>query len=133
MKLNMDLVRKILIITEDETDFFNYYKYEESLNDIRLKKYTHDEIIYHIYQCNRAELIDATFDDMCEIVKITDLTPKGHEFLNNTRQDNIWNTVKKIGLKIGASSLSAFIQISSNVASEMIKTYFSTNGIIPIP
>lgn len=133
MKLNVDLIRKILVVVEENTDFTTYYKYEPDNVDKRLKKYTHDEIIYHLYQCDLSGLIEAEIPDSGDFAMVSDLTPKGHEFLANIRQDNIWNTIKSIGTKLGATSLSAFIQISSNVVSEIIKAYLGANGLLPIP
>ena len=133
MRLNMDLVRKILLVVEENTDFDSYYRYEPEQNNNLLRKYSHEEIIYHLYQCDLSGLIEAEIPDDGTYAVVKDLTPKGHEFLTNIRQDNIWNTIKGIGTKLGTTSLSAFIQISSNVVSEIIKAYLGANGLLPIP
>ena len=62
--------------------------------------------------------------DAGEIIMISDLTPAGHKFLANSRQDTIWNNTKEIATKVGSKSLDALIQISSSVITELIKAHF---------
>ena len=52
---------------------------------------------------------------------IDDLTVKGHEFVNGIRDEKLWNKTKSIAAKIGAKSLDVFVQIASNVITELIK------------
>lgn len=41
---------------------------------------------------------------------IADITPKGHEFLDNIHSDTIWNATKKRAKVVGKVSLSALAQ-----------------------
>lgn len=54
--------------------------------------------------------------------RVSDLSPHGHEFLANIREDTIWNDVKSISSKVGSKSLSAVSQIASLVIAEIIKS-----------
>lgn len=55
---------------------------------------------------------------------VQDLTPTGHKFIENIRQDTIWNNTKSIAAKVGSKSLDAIMQIASNVITELIKSQF---------
>lgn len=133
MKLNSDCIRDILLMVEETTDFNHTVTYNKGDKfHKKLAKYTHEEIIYHIHQCDLSELIsDVVYYDDGDSIDIADLSPHGHEFLENIRKDNIWSHVKTIGAKIGATSLSALIQISSNVISEIIKAQLAAGGLLP--
>ncbi len=126
MKLNPDCVRDILLEIEDCTDFFQSFLYNVAdPKPKHLSKYDHSEIIYHIQQCEFSGLITGVrIYENGDYIEIDDLAPAGHEFLANVRQDTIWNNTKTIAGKIGAKSLDALIQISSNVITELIKAQF---------
>ena len=130
MKLNSDCVRDILLMVEDICDFHTVAEYSiDAERHKKLRKYSHEEIIYHIKQSVQAGLIDnAEYYDDGACIVINDLTPAGHDFLANIRQDNVWNGIKSIAKKVGSTSLSALIQISSNVITEIIKAQFGLGG-----
>lgn len=125
MRLNADCVRDILLSVEDVSEFYKAFHYKKSAIPERLSKYTHEEIIYHIKQCSKSNLIDGvTYYDGATGIDIGDLTPDGHKFLANIREEKIWSGVKSIAKKVGSTSLSAFTQIASNVVTELIKQQF---------
>lgn len=126
MKLNPDCIRDILLTVEDTTDSTKMFEYQsDKEKPSKLKKYDHNELMYHIRQCSLSGFFTAlqTYDGD-DFVIIGDLSPKGHEFLANIRQDNIWNNTKIIAGKVGSKSLDALIQIASNVVTELIKAQF---------
>lgn len=126
MRLNNDCVRDILLSVEEVCDFNESFRYSKFSNDFeRLQPYSHDEIIYHIKQCKLASLITSMFaTDGGDYLEVGDLTPEGHKFLANIRNDDIWNKVKKIAGTVGSHSLSAITQISANVVTQLIKAQF---------
>lgn len=126
MKLNPDLVRDILLAVEDATDGTTYFCYEKNNNvPEKLKKYDHNEIYYHIRQCSMADLIIGFQPyDAGDYITIGDLSPDGHEFLANIRNNNIWKKVKDIGVAIGTPSLGALTEIATNLATQLIAGYF---------
>ena len=133
MRLNPDCVRDILLEVEAQTDYSTALKYDraESVPD-RFRKYSHDELIYHISQCDKAGLIEVmTYSWGGDLVMISDLTPDGHEFLANTRKNEIWEGTKAIAGKVGSASLSALVQIASNVVTELIKAQFGLGSLPP--
>ena len=130
MRLNPDCVRDILLSTEEICDYhraFDYYK-DEGINT-NLQQYSHDEIIYHIKQCELSQLIiDVHYYDGATHISIGDLAPSGHQFLANIRKDTVWNGVKSVAEKVGSTSLSVLTQIAANVVTELIKAQF---GLTP--
>lgn len=126
MKLNPDCIRDILLTIEANTDYLSCWDFDSScITKKPLKRYTFEEVIYHISQCNKSGLIDG-----CQIYmggaagSVQDLSPAGHQFLANIRSDNVWNGVKEIAGKVGSVSLDAIIQIASNVITEIIRSQF---------
>lgn len=126
MKLNPDCVRDILLTVEEHSDYHHVTEYKSEIHSFpRFRKYTYEEILYHIRQCEYSSLIlGVHYYDGGKHVDIEDLSPDGHNFLANVRQDTIWNNTKSIAAKIGTKSLDALVQISSNVITELIKAQF---------
>lgn len=126
MKLNPDCVRDILLSVEDQSDFHHETVYRKNNMLLeRLEKYSHDEIIYHIQQCELANLIyGVDYMDGGIHIDIRDLTPNGHDFLANIRNDNFFNKVKNICKELGLNSLSDINQVAVNCAMVLIKSYF---------
>lgn len=53
-------------------------------------------------------------------ILIEGLTPYGHAFLADIRDNNNWNEIKKQAGKVGAIALNVVTQIASNVISTKI-------------
>ena len=125
MKLNLDCVRDILLDIEDTTNINRSWKYDSKLPSKRLSPYDCFEIAYQARYCMGAGLISGfSIGGNSESVYALDLTPKGHDFIANIRENNIWNGVKTVSRKVGSPSLEAVIQIASNVITELIKAQF---------
>ena len=143
MRLNFDCVRDLLLKMEElctpsriavfvDTDLLKEIRgaiegeEEITVNDYQAelnKKYNNEVLIYHINYCIKAGLLEYTEASDQAQIAITDLTPYGHEFLGNIRKDSIFKKVMTIAGEIGAITLPAITQISSNLVTEMIKTY----------
>lgn len=125
MKLNPDCIRDILLSVEDNTGYQIYLAYPDEIDKCpRLLNYTDEEIRYHMLQCKYSGLIFMQEEDLDGNIAIKDLTPDGHKFLANVRENKIWNGVKNISAKVGSASLDALTQIASNVVTELIKAQF---------
>lgn len=124
MRLNPDCVRDILLTVEENADFSSYWEFD--ISDVangQLANYSPEEIIYHISQCKKADLIDGCqFYDIGESGVVSDLTPKGHQFLADIRSDTVWKDVKDVSKKVGSNSISAISQIATGVISALIKS-----------
>jgi len=127
MKLNPDLVREILLTIENTLGYGEQLVYKESNADEfeTLNKYDYHEVLYHVNQCEMAGLIvGVTFflssSDGCWI---SDLSPKGHEFLANIRTESLWNKTKETAKKVGSFSLNTLAQIAIGVVSTSINDH----------
>ena len=123
MRLNPDCTRDILLAVEEVCDMGHYFDSRIDLEKIS-GDYTKEEIAYHARQCNLAGMFFKFNSDLNGNWEVIDLTPKGHEFLANIREDTIWNNVKTVSAKVGSKSLSAISQIASSVIAEIIKSQF---------
>jgi hypothetical protein len=129
LRLNPDCVRDILLSVEEICDYHNVFDYYENNTEFNLANYSHEEIIYHIKQCELSGLImNVRYYDGATHISIGDLTPSGHQFLANIRKDTVWNGVKSVAEKVGSTSLSVLTQIAANVVTELIKAQF---GLTP--
>ena len=90
-----------------------------------LQHFDNDEIIYHINYCIESGLLSTDQPLGLYRIFVSDLTPKGHDFLENIRDNKIWDGVKNVANKIGAKSLDSVFQISTNIMIQLIKAYFN--------
>ena len=59
MKLDLDCVRDILLIVEENTNYNEFMTVSEETNRYELlNKYDNKKVMYHIIQCKKANLID---------------------------------------------------------------------------
>lgn len=87
MKRDMDLVRKILLQVENDSNVFEIAGYDRGV------------ILKHIELMEEAELIKAYFhqaDQGLFDADVERLTWQGHEFLDAARSDTIWNKAKRM-------------------------------------
>lgn len=122
MKLNPNCVRDVLLELER-------LPYQESTTienlSVALPDYSKDEISYTCLKLSEANYIDISTMKAINtsgpvIRSVNDITYYGHEFLNNIHSDTIWNDVKAVSSKIGATSISAFAQIATGVVTTLI-------------
>jgi len=134
MKLNPDLIRSILITVEEETGlnqsfWYNSYAPEsKKWEDFKyLEGYNYEEVVYHLQQCNDAGYFSPrTISSNRSLTiwpwgfMVADLSPRGHEFVNNIREDMNWGTVKSNLSKIGSFALSMIENVAASVISNQI-------------
>jgi len=101
MKRDMDLIRKILLEVESDVHGFAPQK-------IEIDNYTQEEIGYHIHllgEAGLAEVINMTFDQSdSPSARVLNLTWDGHEFLDSSRENRIWNQAKDAISKVGGGA-----------------------------
>lgn len=123
MKLNPDCARDILFSIEQLSTHDSLLTSNQLAKTEFLSKYSNDEILYHLNQLylsgyiiapTRHKLIDETF-------LVNDLSPAGHEFISNIRNDTNWNKVKKISKQVGTETLSSLKSIAEGVIASAIK------------
>lgn len=125
MKLNPDCIRDILLTVESLPNMNNYYRFDSKSIPVLFPDYSIEEVQYHIRQCDLNDFLYnvSSFQNGDYIVH--DLTPLGHEFLANIRNDTFFQKVKDIGKDLGLSSLKDIAQIAASCATILIKNRFN--------
>ena len=117
MKLNNDCIRDILLFIEETTDNDNLCVSSSDIID-NLTGYKPSEILYHIREIDKYKYVtDVSYSDD-EPDYVGDLSPQGRNFVNNVRNNNVWESTKKLISKLGSASLPV---ISSIAEKELIK------------
>lgn len=140
MKLNLDCVRDILLCVEENSTLYQPCVFIESsplaLAEFRNsdatvptyqtalgKKYSNEELIYHVKYCSTANLITEIRCLDNDMLCVDDLTPQGHEFIANIRSDTVWNKTKSAAIKLGVSSIPAILDIASKIVTTLVTTW----------
>jgi len=150
MRLNYDCVRDVMLWAENltsPTSCATYldidsvqrtsfvYLHEDDLptpddNQRKLlNDYSNEVLVYHLNYCIKAGLLEEFHNPGPSYIAVSDLTPAGHNFMANIRNDSIFNTTKKISLKLGIESLSGIVRIAEGVVTETIKSYLSGQSV----
>lgn len=125
MKLNPDCIRDILLDIEATSTINTGWKYDSHTPSSRLSHYDRFEIAYQARYCMESGMISGlSIGGNSESVFATDLTPKGHEFLANIRNDTFFNKVKSIAAELGVNSLNDLTKIALNCSAILIKSHF---------
>lgn len=124
MKLNPDCIREILFAIEELSLPNSIITSNNLKKKQNLSKYSDDEILYHLQQLDWSGYIITPKNNKCldGTFFINDLSPIGHEFISDIRQDNNWNKVKSIGKEVGTSTLSSFKTIAEELIACGIKS-----------
>lgn len=119
MKLNPNCIRGLLLTIEEKCDFDTPWEYQKDYFEAEyLAEFNHNEILYHIKQSEEAGLIQGVhYYDGGDNILVCDLTPAGHEFLANVRNEKVW---KKVIAKAADASLPILFEVAKNLAA----TYF---------
>ena len=108
----MDLVRAILLAVERDDDC------------ARIEPFSADEIGYHVAIMAQAGLVDAidiaTFDSTHPRAKVKDLTWAGHEFLDASRNQGIWEQCKVIMAKSGSGAFSVWLAVLTDLVKKSV-------------
>lgn len=122
MKLNPDCIRDILLLVEQETSLEDSLDIESCNLPASLSAYSPEEVMYHIKQCELSGLLfigSWYFGGDCSIRY---LSPEGHQFLSDIREDNNWNKTKEIASSVGSNSLDVIKDIASGVIAALIQS-----------
>lgn len=124
MRLNPDCIRDILLVVEENSGFGKFVRFQDNEDYDALKHYETTTVLYHMKQCELAGLFTETNWSMNKSCLIHDLSPKGHQFLANIREQQNWSAVKTAASKVGSFSLSAIEKIAEGVTTALINGYF---------
>lgn len=121
MRLNPDCIRDILTYIEDNSIIVQNKYRSVSLNDMISKyNYTIEELAYHIKQLEIDKLVFGVTCDLAFNYSVEDLTPDGHRFLANIRNDDNWSKTKEITRSVGGFSIQMLKNVSESVLVALI-------------
>ncbi|MFS8541588.1 MAG: DUF2513 domain-containing protein [Tissierellales bacterium] len=122
MKLNHECVRDLMLYIEENLE----YGYLIKVNDVKIKDYSQDEIIYAADKLLEAGYLDGqkivTLSDKIPEITITSITWNGHQFLDNIRDNKVWEHTKSILSKFSSVSINIISNVAAQVISNLIKT-----------
>ena len=107
MKLDYDCLRSLLLKLEDFENLDDDLCYQSmTLDDMEkaLTNFSKNEIAYATLKAKEGGLINANIvnaDDCIYTCIYSSLTYDGHQFLDNVRNNNIWNKTKSIAKELG--------------------------------
>lgn len=123
MRLNPDCIRDILLSVEKNATYSNDVS-EETLYKELAPKYSQEEILYHVRQCEHSGLFLKVIHYFGGFT-IEDLSPYGHRFINDIRQDNNWKKTKDIAKNVGSFSLDVLKEVSAQLISNLVSSQFN--------
>lgn len=119
MKLNMDLIREILL--EIEKQYVS-----TAIYNLNIDGYDMETVAYHckmLYKKGFISDYQAQYaDDEIDAFGVGSLTMEGNKYLNDIRDNSMWkkikNTIKKKGLPLAFDTI---ISIAQTIISEFVK------------
>lgn len=141
MKLNIDCVRDVMLWAEGittptqtaiyvDTDTVNslsamYLSESETPSPNKeqqqlLSKYSNDVLVYHLRYCIADGLLTENTPTSADTIVIQDLTPSGHDFMANVREEENYNSIKSKAKRAGVESVKALVTIGEEVAASAI-------------
>ena len=107
MKRDMDLIRAILIVIEDDPQYDGlHFLAPDSSADFGLPDYAFEQLGYHLRLLFEAGFVEGAAGDLNMYVPyISKLSWRGHELLDQIRDPEIWRETKEGARKAGGFSL----------------------------
>lgn len=121
MRIDNECVRDILFVIEENSNSKeSCYMLGARKRYTKLEKYDVDKLAYHLRYLKMKGLVFNPNEDFKDGF---DLSPSGHEFLANVRDDNNWKKIKDASSSIGFASLKIISAIAEGVATAGINQY----------
>lgn len=134
MKLNHDCIRDVMIYIENNCIYEDDSRgnrsihsrvFYEIIHDEKLSsRYTEDEIRYVVAQLYFEDMVIATMTPETLNFRqfdVDSLSFKGHEFLDNIKDDTIWKKTKKfVGERLNSASLAIIGNVAGKLALEAL-------------
>lgn len=128
MRLSLDCVRDVLLCVEENTGLRNSCHFIDidpsdsekspaglpTIPPYQLElqeKYSNEMIIYHILYCSKADLLCNVHYITNDMIFIDDLTPSGHDFVANIRNEKNHTWLKEALAKVGSDSIPVAMQL----------------------
>lgn len=144
MKMNPDCIRDILLYLEEHLSYVNEEDKSTKINEVSWNQIINDNIISSNYETKD---IKYSIQKLAEVdyirvsvstsgnkgwftCDISDITWKGHQFLNDIRPKTVWEATKKGASKLGLMSIQALTSISGMIIQGIISNPKVIDGII---
>lgn len=123
MKLNLDAMRELLFVIEEQPSDIDV---NAVVFDARLDRFDKNELGYVIEKLIEARLLDGRVArpkvGKIEFL-INSITFEGHQFIDAIRQDNAWNKVKDFAVKSGLTTINSLVSTALDVFKSSIKGF----------
>ena len=133
MKLNHDCIRDVMIYIEENCIYEDDDRGNRSIHSRVFYEITHDKKLSSRYtEDERYVVAQLYFEDMViatmtpetlnfRQVEVDSLSFKGHEFLDNIKDDTVWKKAKKfVGEHLTSTSFSIIANVASKIAIEAL-------------
>ena len=108
MRRDMDLVRLLLLRAEGE-------------QAVDLLPYSEEQVNYHESMLYREGFIKGVPILGGSRILAPELVWKGHDFLDDIRDDRIWQaTMKQVGQQVGSASLEVIKAVAASIATKLL-------------
>lgn len=119
MQRNMDLVRTILMRIENNSS-------GRAPADFGIVSYPPEQVGYHAHIMMQEGLIEGhdvtNFDSNGPEAIPSNLTWKGHEFLDLAREQDRWNRAKAIIAKVGSAPIAVWMKVLTDLVMKGVET-----------
>lgn len=123
MKLNHNCVRDLLLYIEDNLEYGYYIK----INETQLSNFSQHEVLYAADKLleagyligNRRVTMDS---EGIPQISIESISWNGHQFLDNVRDNKVWENTKGILSKFSSVSIGVVSNVASQVISNMVRS-----------
>lgn len=126
MKLDHECIRDLLLYLENNLT----YNGQLNINNLKIKSYSKEALMYTADKLIEAEYLNAK---ICwnyserRIIMVESITFKGHQFLDNIRDDSVWNDTKNVLSKFKSTSINFIADVSSQIIANLISKQLGFN------
>ena len=126
MKLNHDCIRDVMIYIENNCIYEDDSRGNRSIHSRVFYEIIHDEKLSSRYTEDEIRYVVAQLLNFIRF-NVDSLSFKGHEFLDNIKDDTIWKKTKKfVGERLNSASLAIIGNVAGKLALEAL-----TSGAAP--
>ena len=130
MRLNHDYIRNILLFIEENLNY-KTPSFAEVLSDEYFVDYNQEELLYAMELLIREKYIQCTkepyfVNGSLMSADIVGLTWNGYQFLDNVRNDTVWNAVKEKAKQYGQFSIKTLASAAGSLSVALMN---DTNAI----
>jgi hypothetical protein len=120
MKLNHECIRDLLLYLEDKLLITSHL----CANDIEIAPFKNADVIYTVAKLSEANYIKTSqisySNETIPTFHIQSLTWDGHKFLDNIRDDNVWEKTKSVVAQFSSVSIGIIEDVSNRIIVKMI-------------